>query len=113
VKKYFLILLVVFACSPDSEEKPLNLLSKEQMVAFLIDSHIEEGKLQTIKIHKDSLKVIFRGLEKELYLNHNIDSEQFIVSYHYYLHEVDELIDIYDAVIDSLSLREKMIKTGQ
>ncbi len=91
----------------------MNLMTKEQMVAFLIDSHLIEGKLQTIKINTDSLKLIFLDLEKELYQAHHIDSEQFMQSYHYYLHEVDELSEIYEAVIDSLSLREKMLNTGQ
>lgn len=113
MKKYFLILLVVVACSSELMDKPLNLMTKEQMVAFLIDSHLIEGKLQTIKINTDSLKLIFLDLEKELYQEHHIDSEQFMQSYHYYLHEVDELSEIYEAVIDSLSLREKMLNTGQ
>jgi len=113
VKKFFLILLVALACSSELKDKPLNLMTKEQMVAFLIDSHLIEGKLQTIKINTDSLKLIFLDLEKELYQDHHIDSEQFMQSYHYYLHEVDELSEIYEAVIDSLSLREKMLNTGQ
>ena len=113
MKKYFLILLIAFACSSQSGDKPLNLMTKEQMVAFLIDSHQIEGNLQTILISRDSLELIFLDLEKELYQKHNIDSEQFIESYHYYLHEVNELVEIYDAVIDSLSLREKMLDTDQ
>ncbi len=91
----------------------MDLLTKEQMVAFLIDSHLIEGTLQTIKIDKDSLKLIFLDMEKELYQKHDIDSEQFIQSYHFYLQEVDQLSEIYEAVIDSLSLREKMLNTGQ
>lgn len=88
-------------------------MTKEQMIAFLIDSHHTEGMLQNIKISSDSLKVLFNDYENELYRKHNIDSQQFMESYHYYLHQVDELGEIYDAVIDSLSLREKMLKSGQ
>ena len=76
MKKYFLILLVVVACSSELKDKPLNLMTKEQMVAFLIDSHLIEGKLQTIKINTDSLKLIFLDLEKELYQEHHIDSDR-------------------------------------
>lgn len=113
MKKYFLVLLVAIACSPVSENKPANLMTKDQMVAFLIDSHEMEGNLQTIKIPQDSLKLIFSDLEAELYQIHGIDSQQFLLSYHYYLNEVDELNEIYEAVIDSLSLREKTLNTGQ
>ena len=88
-------------------------MTKEQMVAFLIDSHETEGRLQTIKIHKDSLNLIFQDFEKELYRKHQIDSSQFLQSYHYYLDQVDELGEIYDAVIDSLSLREKTLNNSQ
>jgi hypothetical protein len=113
VKKYFLVLGLALACSSESEEKPANLMTKEQMVAFLIDTHETEGRLQTIKIHRDSLELIFHQLEKELYLKHQIDSQQFLRSYHYYLDHVEEFGEIYDAVIDSLSLREKTLNTGQ
>ena len=88
-------------------------MSREEMVAFLIDSHEMEGRLQTIKIDKDSLALIFHGLESDLYSRHDIDSQQFLDSYHYYLSRVDELGEIYDAVIDSLSLREKTLDGGQ
>ena len=113
MKKYLLILFIAFACSPETEDKPLNLMTKEQMVAFLIDSHLTEGGLQTIKIEGDSLKLMFLDLEKELYIRHQIDSEQFMNSYHYYLEEVNDLSEIYDAIIDSLSLREKLLNSGQ
>jgi hypothetical protein len=113
VKKYFLALLMAIACSEDAPEKPENLLTKEQMTAFLIDSHLIEGNLQTIKIDDDSVEKIFYSLEKELYRKHHIDSVQFIQSYQYYLHQIDELSDIYDAVIDSLNLKEKMLNSGE
>jgi len=113
VKKYFLAFLVAFGCADAPVEKPENLLSKEQMTAFLIDSHLAEGNLQTIKINRDSLEKIFYTLEKDLYLKHQIDSAQFMQSYHYYLHELDELSEIYDAVIDSLNLKEKMLNSAQ
>ncbi len=107
------MLLVVFSCSGEKLEKPANLMTREQMVAFLIDSHLLEGNLQTIKIHRDSLAVIFNERERDLYEKHQIDSGQFMQSYQYYLHRVDELSEIYDAVIDSLSLKEKMLNSGQ
>ena len=88
-------------------------MTKEQMTAFLIDSHLAEGNLQTIKIDRDSLALIFQDMEKELYIKHGIDSVQFMDSYHYYLHEVNDLSEIYDAVIDSLNLKEKMLNSGQ
>jgi hypothetical protein len=113
VKKYFLALLIACACSPEKVEKPANLMTKEQMAAFLIDSHLTEGNLQTIKINRDSLALIFYEMEKDLYAKHGIDSAQFMMSYHYYLHQSEELSDIYDAVIDSLSLKEKLLNSGQ
>lgn len=113
MKKYFLALLLALACSSEKEEKPAFLMTKEQMVAFLIDTHLTEGNLQTIKINRDSLALIFHEMEKDLYAKHGIDSAQFMMSYHFYLHEVEELSEIYDAVIDSLNLKEKMLKSGQ
>ncbi len=88
---------------------PENLLSPEQMVAFLIDTHMIEGQLQAARVSKDSAGILYQEIEIELYEKHQIDSQQFVDSYHYYLSDVEQLSDIYDAVIDSLSLREKVL----
>ena len=100
---------MVGACQADPQEKPPNLLPKSQMVGFLVDSHMKEGQLQAARISKDSAGFLFKQIELELYQKHNIDSQQFLDSYHYYLEHVEDLAEIYDAVIDSLSLREKVI----
>ena len=109
MRKLFLTLLILGACSAETQEKPPNLLTKPQMVAFLVDSHMKDGQLQAARISRDSAGFLFKQIEVELYRQHGIDSQQFLASYHYYLEHVDDLADIYDAVIDSLSLREKVI----
>jgi len=109
VKKVFLALLIICACTETKQEPPENLLSEAQMVAFLIDTHMLEGQRQAARVSKDTTAHIYREFEVELYEKHQIDSQQFIDSYHYYLANVEQLSDIYDAVIDSLSLREKVL----
>ncbi len=109
MRKLFLIALLAASCAKKAQSIPENLMSKEQMVAFLIDSHMAEGQLQAARVAKDSMEHVFSEIEYKLYQQHGIDSNQFIISYHYYLDHVEELADIYDAVIDSLSLREKML----
>lgn len=114
MKKVFLMILILGACQSQQNKKPSNLMSEEQMVAFLIDSHMTEGQLQALKVSRDSTDVLFKPMEKELYVKHGIDSSQFMTSYHYYLQNIEQMADIYDAVIDSLSLREKvLINKGQ
>ena len=109
MKKVFLALLVLLGCGKEQEDLPPNLLSQEQMVAFLIDTHMIEGQLQAARIDRDSAGAVYQGIEADLYEKHQIDSQQFVESYHYYLANVEQLSDIYDAVIDSLSLREKVL----
>ncbi len=103
------MILMVGACQTQNEDRPADLLSQAQMVAFLVDSHMKEGQLQAARISRDSAAILFEQIEVELYHKHQIDSQQFLTSYHYYLDHVDKLADIYDAVIDSLSLREKVL----
>lgn len=103
------MILILTACSSSTDDKPEYILPKEKMVAFLIDSHMKEGQLTAAKISKDSARVLFKDIEQDLYKEHDIDSVQFLESYHYYLDHVEQLADIYDAVIDSLSLKEKVL----
>lgn len=110
MKNIFLISLIglLFSCHTEpgiSDE----IMSKEEMISFLIDLHIIEAKITNVKVPPDTVKVFFPQIEDSLYVKHNVTDSIYMRSYQYYLEHVDEMEEIYTAVVDSLSLRERMI----
>lgn len=113
MRRAFLVITIVISClsCAKKEEKPDHLLSEEQMVAFLIDLHIAEARINDLSIRRDSSNILFEKAEDSLFLKHGIMNDSiYALSYEYYLNDVAGLDKIYSAVVDSLSLRERLSK---
>lgn len=109
MKKLFLI--IIFAAITGcvgKDNPPDGIMTKEQMVSFLIDLHIMEGKISVARFPNDSVKAIFPRIEEELFEKHNISDSVYFKSYQYYLNHMFDMEEIYTAVVDSLSLRERI-----
>lgn len=108
MKNIFLTILslVVLSCG-NSEDKPIDLLSKAKMVDILIDIHILESEIQTLRLSKDSSQLLFNTFEKGVFERHEVNKEVYKRSFEYYLEDVKEMERIYGVVIDSLNYREK------
>ena len=112
MKNIFLVILILMATScAKSDKKPENLLSKEKIVSILIDVHILESEIQTLRVSKDSSQLLFNTFERELFEKHQVDKEVYKKSFEYYLEGVKEMEKIYEAVIDSLNYMEKSADT--
>jgi hypothetical protein len=110
VKNFILSLLVLFCVSCDKKQTtPKGILPKEKMISIFIDLHITESKISALNLKRDSSKIVFSHYEQEIFDKHEISEETYLKSYSYYIENVNELENIYDAVIDSLSLRERML----
>jgi DUF1680 family protein len=100
-------LLLLFACSNNSNSKPDNLLSKEQMVDLLTDLHLAEAKIQTLNFRSaDSGKVAYLQLEEQVFANHKINKKDYDSSFSYYNKNLAELNEIYEKTIDSIGIRQ-------
>jgi hypothetical protein len=53
---------------------------------------------------------VFAAKEKHLLKEHNVTDSIFIDSYNYYLDHPLKLEDIYAAVVDSISLKQSLLK---
>ena len=110
---FCLTFLFASACNSSSElvEKPDNLLSEQQMVSFLIDMHLLEAKMSYIGTRDpDSLNLLFNNYEHHLMEKHGIDETTYQQSYAYYLDHMGQLKEIYDAVVDSISVLNSLEK---
>ena len=91
-------------------EKPEWLLEKDKMIGFLIDLHLAEARLTRLGVKRDSTQKLFEAYEKQLFDKHEIDDSIYYKSYNYYLEDIKEMKEIYVAVVDSLNVREQLLK---
>ena len=89
-------------------EKKDSVLSKEEMTNFMIEVYLGEARLASSGIFiPDSAKRIFESYDKALLSRRGISDSVLKKSYQYYAEHPDEMAQILDAVIDSLSLKEQ------
>lgn len=113
MKKTFLAFLMILTFACDVKEKPPEgLMTEQEMIDFLIDLQIVEAKINTSRLPRDSIKYFFPQIEKELFKKHGIQDSVYFQSYQYYLKNIERMEIIYSAVVDSLSLRERMLNTN-
>jgi len=111
-KWIFLFLLVVgVACKdPETVQDPDWLYNRDQMIGFLVDMHIVEAKLIKLGMRKDTTSKIYNFYEQQLFKKHHFVDSIYYKSYNYYLDDVNRMTEIYEAVVDSLNVREQLVK---
>lgn len=113
MKKLLPILLLLLGCWACKQKNttPEGILPKDKMVSFLIDMHIAEARINDLSLRRDSAERFFKIVEDSLFRKNGITNDSiYIKSYEYYLRDVEGLDEIYSAVVDSLSLRERLSK---
>ena len=114
IKIILFVTAMLFSCTKkDVREKPEWLLEKDKMIGFLIDLHLTEAKLIKLGVKRDSTDKLFKVYEKQLFGKHQINDTIYFKSYNYYLEDVKEMKEIYVAVVDSLNVREQLIKQNK
>ncbi|WP_210465073.1 DUF4296 domain-containing protein [Rufibacter roseolus] len=104
--------LALLSCTPEPE-KPADLIPEEKMTRIMIDVHLTEAAIGRTIHHFDSSRVAYREAHKLILKRQGVTDSAFKHSYDYYLSDPAKMDKIYEAVLDSLSLREaKLTKAG-
>ena len=99
--------LLLSSCSKKEEKIPENILSKEKMIAVMVDVQMAEASIQNRSLSiTDSTKLIAAGYYKNLFEKNKITEQQFRESFLYYSHHLDLLNKIYEEVINELSKKQ-------
>lgn len=111
LKKLFVlsfIIAILTSCSTgDPNQIPEGILSKEQMTEAFINLHILEAVMANKGFKVDTTRAEYRLYEKEVLLRHKIDPEAFRNSKTFYFNHPRLLNEVYEAVVDSLGVRER------
>ncbi len=105
---FFLFLTYCSACS--APERPQGVLTQAQLAALLTDVYLGEARVESVPAPKDSTIRYFIPFEQKLLLAKGIPDSTLKKTYSYYLAHPKELEQVYDAVIDTLVLRDQRIK---
>lgn len=101
-----MILVLGFgACQRDKE--PEGILSKEQLSALFVEFYLAEARIGNTTVVRDSALQLFLPFEESFLREKGISDSVLRKTYTYYFSNPSKLEEIYDAVIDTLSLREQ------
>ena len=101
-----LIALVFSIISCNNNDKPDDLISKNEMIEIMSDINLAEGALKIYKIYPDSIRKYAPVYYETVYKKHNITEKQFKNSYNYYFEDPEELGKMMDKVSEELSKKE-------
>ena len=101
-------LLLLPACQrPEEPTPPADLVPREKMVTLLADTHLLEAQVESTHLSPDSARALYLSQQKDLLWRAEVSDSAFQRSYRYYAIHGKDLDEIYGAVIDTLTSREK------
>lgn len=106
------LLVLVFSGGCSVEDKPAGVLTKDQMVVMFREYYLREARLKEGRVTEDSAVILFTRFRQDALAHTGIPDSLVERSMHYYLARPAELNEIYDRLIDSLSLQEQRMKSG-
>jgi hypothetical protein len=104
------VALLLSTVSCKKEKAPSGILTKAQMVDWMMNIYLAEARVQLIPGSRDSAYKIFVPYQDSLMRRKGVQDSVLNRSYQYYLDRPAEMESIYDAIIDSLSLREQRLR---
>jgi hypothetical protein len=105
-----LLVLAVFlpaACGKQEKETPP--LTRDEMVSLMMKVYLAEARTSLLPLPKDSSYRLFLAWQDSLMAKQGVQDSTLRRAYGYYLNHPAELEAIYDAIIDSLTLREQRL----
>ncbi len=105
---FTILIASLFSCK--QEQKETAPLSRDQMVSLMMEIYLAEARTATVPVGKDSAYRLFIPHQDSLMHRMGIKDSTLRASYSYYLKHPADLEAIYDAIIDSLSLREQRLR---
>jgi len=89
-------------------------LDKDQMAELIMDLYLKEARMKEASdITTDSSVLLFTHLRRQYATSHRFPDSLIDASFAWYLDRPREMDEVYDRVIDSLSLREQRIGPTQ
>lgn len=107
----FVLAVATLAVACQTETRPPGVLSPEEFSKVLVELYLAEARMNSTAIQRDSAMKLFAAYEDKLFSQFNLPDSIVLKTQQYYVDHPQQLEKIYDSVIDTLSLREKKLRT--
>jgi hypothetical protein len=104
----FIFLIIAFLGCQKKDERPRDVLDKQQLASVMIDLYLAEARLSSYPIQRDSSLALFLPRENAILAKRNLPDSTLKKTYDYYLQHPDDFNEVYDILIDSLTVLEKV-----
>ncbi|MBK5277404.1 MAG: DUF4296 domain-containing protein [Bacteroidia bacterium] len=104
---WFTIIVVCSFCACKPDKKQLGVLEQQQLAEILVEIYTGEARISNLSVVNDSAVKLFRPFEEALLKKKGIPDSILKTTFRYYVEHPVELEQVYDIVIDTLSLREQ------
>jgi hypothetical protein len=111
-KLWILGCVLGMACG-SQDDKPDHILSKEQMVALMIDVQMAQTRVNELRLKKDSAQKVYDHYQGYLLEAHEVKDSVFYESLQYYLNRPVDLDLIHEGVLDTLNFRLQKIEAQE
>lgn len=98
-------------CACQFDKKQEGVLEKEELAKVLVELYAGEARMANTVLVNDSAYKLFLPFQEALLKKNDLPDSIIKITYHYYLEHPIELEQVYDIVIDTLSLREQKAGT--
>jgi hypothetical protein len=98
---------LLFSCIAKYQETPPELIQEPKMCDIFIDMHIAEAIIQQQNLQGDSATAAYVLSKNAVLKKHETDTATYRKSLNYYNEHPAQYKKIYEAVVDSLALREQ------
>jgi hypothetical protein len=107
MQRLLIVFLIIGVVGCRGAKKPDHILTHPQLSALLVDVYLAESRVETLPLSKDSSIRYFIPFEEKMLKAKGIPDSILKKTYAYYLANPKELEQVYDAVIDTLVVREQ------
>lgn len=105
----YAVVCLVMACK--KETRPAGVLSPEEFSKVLVEVYMAEARMNSTALQRDSAMKLFAAYETKMLQQFELPDSIVLKTQQYYVDHPEQLEKIYDSVIDTLSLREKKLRT--
>lgn len=107
----FIFITVLFSCASNNEAEmepaPADIIPIEVFSTIMTDVHLLEAVSNQKMLREDDPTVMTAEYYEQVFVKHNISRETFEKSYNYWASRPDNMMVIYDQVINNLTKMEE------